>query len=71
MAQTQRLLLAYKIDVGQIGDAKAFLQHLFLAGGGQLLFQLRAAVKMVLDHALVAAQNDQDVGDAGTHGLFH
>ena len=71
VAQAQGLLLADEVDVGQVGDAQALLQHLLLAGCGQLLFQLRAAVEVVFDDALVAAQNDEDVGDAGTDGLFH
>lgn len=71
MAQTQRLLLAHKEDVCHVGDAKALFQRLFLAGLCQLFFQLRAAVKVVLNDALVAAQNDEDIGDAGTHSFFH
>lgn len=54
-----------------VGDAKALFQSLFLAGLCQLFFQLRAAVEVILDDALVAAQNDEDIGDAGTDGLFH
>ena len=71
MAQTQRLLLAHKEDVCHVGDAKALFQSLFLAGLCQLFFQLRAAVEVILDDALVAAQNDEDIGDAGTHSFFH
>ena len=71
MAQTQRLLLAHKEDVCHVGDAKALFQSLFLAGLCQLFFQLRAAVKVILNDALVAAQNDEDIGDAGTHSFFH
>ena len=71
MAQTQRLLLAHEQDVGQIGNAQTLFQHLFLAGLGQLFLQLGAAVKVILDNALVAAQNDQDIGNAGADGLLH
>ena len=71
MTQTQRLLLAHKQDVGHIGDAQTLLQHLFLAGLCQFFFQLGAAVKMILNNALVAAQNDQDIGNTGTDGLLH
>ena len=71
VAQAQRLLLAHKEDVGKVRDAQALLQHFFLAGGGQLFFQLGAAVKVILDDALVAAQNDQNVRDAGLDGFLH
>ena len=63
MAQTQRLLLAHKEDVCHVGNAQTFLQSLFLAGLCQLFFQLGAAVKVILNDALVAAQNDQNVRD--------
>ena len=43
----------------------------FLTGGSQLFLQLGAAVKVVFDHALVPAQNDQDIGDAGPDGFLH
>ena len=71
MAQTQRLLLAHKEDVCHVGNAQTFLQRLFLAGLCQLFFQLGAAVKVILDDALVAAQNDQNVCDAGLDGFLH
>ena len=71
MAQTQRLLLTHKQDVGHIGDAQTLLQHLFLAGLCQLFLQFGAAVKMILNNALVAAQNDQDIGNTGADGLLH
>ena len=50
---------------------QALFQSLFLAGLCQLFFQLRATVEVILDDALVAAQNDEDIGDAGTHSFFH
>ena len=75
MAQAQRLLLAHKEDVGKVRDAQALLQHFFLAGGGQLFFQLGAAVKVILDDALAAAQNDQILDGGlihdGKHPLGH
>ena len=71
MAEAEGLLLADEINVGHVGDAETLFQHFLLAGGSQLLFQLRSTVKVVFDDALVAAQNDQDIGDAGAHRLFH
>ena len=71
MTQTQRFLLAHEQDVGHISNAQTLLQHLFLAGLCQLFLQLGAAVKVILNNALVAAQNDQDIGNAGANGLLH
>ena len=71
VAEAEGLLLADEEDVGQIGDAEALFQHLLLAGSGKFCFQLRAAVKVVLDDVLIAAHDDKDVGDAGTDSLLH
>ena len=38
---------------------------------GQHLFELELPVEMVLDHALVAAGDEDEVLDAGCHGLIH
>ena len=71
VAEAEGLLLADKVDVGHAGNAKALFQHLLLARSGQLFLQLRAAVKVVFNDALVAAQDDQNIGDARTHGFLH
>ena len=71
VAEAEGLVLADEEDVGQIRDAEALLQHLLLAGDGQLCFQLGAAVEVVLNDALIPAHDDEDVGDAGADGLLH
>ena len=72
MAETERRLLA-----GEAHGAR-FRQVLFeqrqlgvLAALGQRQFQLELAVEMVLDHALVAAGDEDQMFDAGVARFVH
>ena len=70
VAQTERLLLA-----GEARRARArqvLVQHrelACLAARGEHLLELELAVEMVLDHALVAAGDEDEMLDAGRHRL--
>ena len=66
MAEAERRLLAREArlaGVGQVGVQR--LQLRFLAALGEGALELELAVEMVLDHALVAAGDEDEVLDAG------
>ncbi len=70
VTEAQRLLLAG--IAGGSGAGQVVVQNRELGGLaalGQHLFELELAVEMVLDHALVAAGDEDEVLDAGFHGL--
>ena len=71
MAEPQRFGLA---DVDEVDAGRADRLHQFqiaiLAARGQFGFQFVGLVEVVLDGALGAAADEDDVGDAGLHRLF-
>src|SRR5581483_5120458 len=71
MSQPLGLALADVVDVRHLGDLLHLLQLVDLVAGLQVVLQLEGAVEMVLDRALAAAGDDQDVADACPHCLFH
>src|SRR5215472_5712956 len=72
VTQTQRLGLA---DVDEVDAARQHgvyrLEQLGLAARSKLGLQLVGLVEMILDGALVAARDEDHVGDAGRGGLLH
>ena len=70
VAEAERLALAHEVELGERGEAGQLLEQLPLAGAGERLLELRRPVEMVLDRALPAARDDEDVGDPGSDGLF-
>jgi hypothetical protein len=70
VAQAERLALADVVDVGQVGQAPHLGQQLVLAGRFEGHFELDRAVEVVFEAALAPARDDEDVVDAGPHGLL-
>ena len=68
--EAERIALADVVDVGEVGRELHFLQEVVLARVVEEVLELEVAVEVVLDRALVAAGDDQDVGEPGLHGLF-
>ena len=70
--EAQRLGLAH---VGALHDARKqladLLQQLVLAVSQQLGFELVGLVEVILDRALAATGDEDEVGDAGGHRLLH
>src|SRR5690606_17657165 len=71
VAEPERLALADVVDLGEVGEAADLLELGLLALVGELLLELDAAVEVVLEAALVAPGDDEDVVDAGPHRLLH
>ena len=70
VAEPARLVLADEVDVGHRGDGLHLGQEVELAAALERRLQLGRAVEVVLDGLLRPAGHDQDVGDAGPHGLL-
>ena len=64
MAETFRDLLAHEVDVGQLRDLLDGAQRrFFFRLALEILFQLECMVEVILDHALAAVGDDEDVLD--------
>ena len=70
MAEPGRDALAYEMDLGQLGRSADPGQPLEVALLLQRRLDLGSAVEVVLDRALAAAGDDEDVGQAGAGRLF-
>ena len=72
MAQAERLLLAREARLPGPGRSLVeSLQLVRLAAGGERRLELELLVEMVLDHALVAAGDEDEVLDAGFARFVH
>ena len=65
VAQAQRLALAHVVDVGEVGELQDLLEQLVLALGMQVGLELDGAVEVILEGALAATGDDEDVVDPG------
>src|SRR4029453_16608550 len=70
VAQPERHLLPDVVHLGHLGDGPHLGELLVLALLGQDAFQLPGTVEVVLDRALAAAGDDQDVFEAGPYRLL-
>ena len=68
--EPERIALAHVVDVGEVGRELHFLQQVVLAVAFEVVLELEVAVEVVFDRALVAARDDEDVGEAGAHRFF-
>ena len=66
----ERLALAHVVDVGQVGQAADLVELVVLARRLERHLELDRAVEVVLEAALAATGDDEDVVDAGPHGLL-
>ena len=71
VAEAERLALAHVVDVGQLGQVDHLGELVVLARLVEVVLELELAVEVVLDGALGPTGDDQDVVDAGGHGLLH
>jgi hypothetical protein len=70
VSQAQGLALAHVVDVRQLGEVHHLGPLVVLARLVQVVLELELPVEVVLDGALRAAGDDQDVVDAGGHGFL-
>ena len=70
VAETERFALAHVVDVGHLGQGLDLAQVVGLALLLQVVLELEVAIEVVLERALAAPGDDQDVVDAGPHGLL-
>ena len=70
MSQAQRLALADEVDVRHLRQRPHLLQLVELPLLLEELLELDVAVEVVLDGALVAPRDDEDVGESRAHGLL-
>ena len=63
-------MLAHGVDLGEVGQLADLLQLVVLAAGLEQRLELGRAVEVVLDRALAAGGDDEDVGEAGAHGFL-
>ena len=68
--QAERLLLADVVHRGHVGDLAHELQVVELARLLQVVLELERAIEVVLERALAAPGDDEDVSDSGVDGLF-
>jgi len=72
VSQAERLRLADVDAVDALGNGLAHdFEEFLLAAGLQLGFELVGFVEVVLDGALGAAGDEDELGDAGGHRFFH
>ena len=71
VTETERIALTDVVDVGEVGGELHLLEHRVLARGLEVVLELEVAIEVVFDGPLVAARDDEDVGEPGLHGLFH
>jgi hypothetical protein len=69
VAEPERLLLPHRVDVHHAGDRRHLVGELGVAALAQRVLELVGVIEVILDRVLVAAVHDDDVGDAGAHGL--
>ena len=70
VAQAERLALAHVVDVGHLGQRLDLAELVHLAPLLQVVLELEVAVEVVLEAALAAAGDDEDVLDARPHRLL-
>ena len=70
VTEALRLALTNEVDVGEIARGEHALEPLVVALVLELDLELGDRVEVVRDGVLVAADDDQDVVDAGLDGLF-
>ena len=70
VAEPERVALADVVDVGELGDVLHLLEQVVLALLLEVVLELEVAVEVVLDRALAAAGDDEDVGEPGPHRLL-
>ena len=70
MAETERLALAHVGEVDQVRDLANLLEQVLLAARLEERLELDGDVEVVLDGVLAAPGDEDDVGDAGRHGLL-
>ena len=70
MSQPQGLLLPHVSHVDHVGDAAHDGQQVLSCRGLRAALQLEADVEVILDGALAAAGDDDDVLDSGVDGLL-
>jgi hypothetical protein len=71
IAEAAHLGLPDEMNARHALQAAQGFQILRAALGLQLAFQLEDRMEVLLDGALAAADDDEDVRDARVHGLFH
>ena len=71
VTETEWIALTHVVDVGEIRGELHLLQLVVLSAVLEEVLELEVAVEVILDRALVATRDDQDVGEPGSHGLFH
>ncbi len=71
VAEPQRLLLADVGHRGELGDGPDLGQLLRLAAILQVVFELEGRIEMILDRALVAARDEDDLVEARGDGFLH
>src|SRR6266508_3955645 len=70
VAEAEGRLLADVVDLGHVGDGPDQLELVLVALAGEQVLQLRVTVEVVLDGLLATAGDDEDVVQAGPHGLL-
>ena len=59
------------MNVRHFGDSSQIPRHCSAVSPLQAHLKVRAAVEVVLDGPFLAPGDDEDIGDAAGHGLFH
>jgi hypothetical protein len=70
VAEPELLLLAHVRDLDHVTDLPHAAQHVDVALGLEEVLQLVRVIEVVLDGALLAARDDDDLFDAGRDGLL-
>ena len=70
VAQAERILLADVVDRRHVADLLDLLQLVELPFGLQEVLELERAIEMVLERAIAATGDDQDVGESRAHRLL-